>query len=117
MAEGFAKHYGNDVLTAASAGLSPTHAVARNTVKVMGEMNVNISKHQPRLYNPFEASECDIVVNMAGYELPGPPPKAVMEWVVGDPIGAPMEIYRMVRDDLEQRVMGLILDLRKQTKR
>jgi arsenate reductase (thioredoxin) len=117
MAEGFARHYGKDVLTAMSSGLSPAPSVARNTVKVMGEMNVNISKHAPRLYNPFEASECDIVVNMAGYKLPGPAPKEVVEWVVGDPIGAPMEIYRMVRDDLEQRVMGLILDLRRLTKR
>ena len=117
MAEAFANHYGADVLAASSAGLAPTNAVVRDTVRAMGEKNINVSKHRPRLYNPFDASECDIVVNMAGFQLPGPPPREVIEWDVGDPIGAPMEIYRMVRDDLEQRVMRLILDLRRQTKR
>jgi len=36
---------------------------------------------------------------------------------VVDPIGAPVETYRAVRNDLEQRVMRLILDLRRPSKR
>jgi arsenate reductase (thioredoxin) len=117
MAEAFANHYGRDVLTASSSGLSPTAGVARNTVMVMGEMDVDVSSHVPRPYNPVEAAKCDIVVNMAGYRLPGPPPKDMLEWDVNDPFGAPLETYRAVRNDLEQRVMRLILDLRRRTKR
>jgi len=117
MAEAFANHYGSDVLTAVSSGLAPTPGVARNTARVMEEMNVDVSHHMPRLYNPFEAAECDIVINMAGFGLPGPPPKELIEWRVVDPIGAPVETYRAVRNDLEQRVMRLILDLRRHTKR
>jgi arsenate reductase len=117
MAEAFANHYGGDVLTAFSSGLAPTPGVARNTVRAMQEMNVDVSSHVPRLYNPAEAVECDIVVNMAGYILPGPPPKQVIEWDVNDPYGAPLDTFRTVRNDLEQRVMRLILDLRRRTKR
>jgi arsenate reductase len=117
MAEAFANHYGGDVLTAVSSGLAPTPGVARNTVLVMEEMNIDVSNHVPRLYNPFEAAECDIVVNMAGFFLPEPQPKDVIEWKVNDPYGSPMAVYRAVRSDLEQRVMRLILDLRKRTKR
>lgn len=117
MAEAFANHYGSDVLTASSAGLAPTQGVARNTVRTMGEMDIDVSNHMPRLYNPYEVEEYDIVVNMSGYNLPGPPPKRLIEWKVDDPIGAPMDTYRAVRSDLEQKVMRLILDLRRPTKR
>jgi arsenate reductase len=117
MAEGFANHYGSDVLTAASAGLAPIPTIPPLTVVAMEEMNVDISRHVPRPYDPLEASTCDIVVNMSGFKLPGPPGKEVIEWRVNDPHRAPLDVYRATRDDLEQRVMRLILDLRKQAKR
>jgi arsenate reductase len=117
MAAGFANHYGGDVLIASSAGLAPTQAIPVDTVRAMGEMNVDVSKHVPRRYEPFEGVEYDIVVNMAGFKLPGPPPKELIEWKVGDPYGAPLDAYRMTRNDLEQRVMRLILDLRRKAKR
>jgi arsenate reductase (thioredoxin) len=113
MAEGFANHYGNDVLRAVSAGLAPTQKIPPDTVAAMSEMNVDVSRHVPRRYDPFEALDCDVVVNMAGFKLPGPAPKEVVEWKVQDPYGASIEAYRKVRDDLEQRVMRLILDLRR----
>jgi arsenate reductase len=117
MAEGFANHYGSDVLVATSAGLAPTQVIPRPTVLAMNELNVDIADHVPRRYDPFEVKDYDIVVNMAGFKLPGPPPKELIEWQVTDPFGGPVETYRTVRDDLEQRVMRLILDLRKRPKR
>jgi protein-tyrosine-phosphatase len=113
MAEGFANHYGGDVLSALSAGLAPTQRIPPDTVEAMSEMNVDVSRHVPRRYDPFEAVDCDVVVNMAGFKLPGPAPKEVIVWNVQDPYGASIEAYRTVRDDLEQRVMRLILDLRR----
>ena len=80
MAEGFANHYGSDVLTALSAGLAPTQKIPPNTVEAMSEKNVDVSDHVPRRYDPFEAMNCDLVVNMAGFKLPGPAPKDAIEW-------------------------------------
>jgi protein-tyrosine-phosphatase len=117
MAEALANHYGSDVLTATSAGIAPTNAVTRNTVLAMSEMDIDVSRHLPRLYNPREAGECDIVVNMSGYPLPGPAPKQLIEWQVDDPMASPIEKFRAVRGDLETRVMLLILDLRRRAKR
>jgi arsenate reductase (thioredoxin) len=117
MAEGFANLYGSDVLTAASAGLAPLQAIPQETVDVMGEINVDVSRHVPRRFDPFEAVDCDIVVNMAGFKLPGPELKELIEWQVKDPYMASAEAYRAVRDDLETRVMRLILDLRRQAKK
>ena len=116
MAEGFANHYGGDVLRASSAGLAPAQMTPAETIAAMDEMNVDISNHVPRRYDPFEAVDYDIVVNMAGFKLPGARPKELVEWEVTDPIGRPMEIYRATRSELEQRVMRLILELRRRAK-
>lgn len=116
MAEGFANHYGSDVLRAASAGLAPTPQIPAETVAAMAEMNVDMSRHVPRRYDPFEASNFDLIINMAGFKLPGPAPKEMKEWIVPDPYGSQIAAYRIVRDDLEHRVMRLILELRRQAK-
>jgi protein-tyrosine-phosphatase len=113
MAEGFANLYGSDVLQASSAGLSPTSSVMPETVEVMAEMNVDISRHVPCYYDLLTIGNYDLVVNMAGFRLPGPGPKELIEWQVQDPYRSRIEVYRAVRSDLEQRVMRLILDLRR----
>jgi arsenate reductase len=117
MAEAFANHYGSDVLTASSAGIAPVDAVTGNTVLAMSELDIDVSRHLPRLYDPRQAAQYDIVVNMSGYPLPGPPPKQLIEWQIEEPMGAPIERFRAVRSDLETRVMLLILDLRRRSKR
>ena len=116
MAEGFANFYGGDVLRASSAGLAPVPSVVKPTVDVMMERNVDVSRHVPQLYDPFEAALCDVVVNMSGFRLPGAPPKQLLEWMVTDPFRKSPEVYRAVRDDIEQRVMQLILQLRRKPK-
>lgn len=116
MAEGFANRYGGDILTASSAGLAPTQQIPPETIEAMNELNIDMSLHVPRRYDPFEAMECDLIVNMAGFKLPGPAPRELLEWTVPDPYGAQVAAYRVVRDDLEQRVMRLILDLRRRAR-
>jgi arsenate reductase len=116
MAAGFANHYGEDVLVAASAGLMPVPTVDSRTVEVMAERGIDVSGHVPSLFDPFAARECDIVVNLSGAGLrdglPGPR-YSLVEWPVKDPYRADIEIYREVRDEIERLVMLLILDLRR----
>jgi arsenate reductase (thioredoxin) len=113
MAEAFANRYGSDILVATSAGLAPVEFVIPETVAIMGELGVDISTHVPMPYNPRSSSRYDIVVNMSGFRLPGEPPKEVLEWFVADPFRKSPDIYRMVRDEIQERVMALILQLRK----
>ena len=107
-------HYGADVLRAFSSGLAPTAGIAPATVAAMREKNIDVSQHVPELYDPLDALECDIIVNMSKFKLPGPATLQVIEWDVVDPYRGPPALYRKVRDELEQLVMWLILDLRKQ---
>jgi protein-tyrosine-phosphatase len=116
MAEGFANHYGADVLVASSAGLAPIPEVPVETVSAMAELNVDIGSHVPRPYDPLDAMKYDLVVNMSGYKLPGPKVAQVIEWNVKDPYRQPLDVYRAARTDLEQRVMRLILEVRKHLK-
>jgi len=113
MAEGFANTYGKDVLVAASAGLSPVVSVVSETVFIMNECGIDVSGHVPRPYDPTQAYLYDVIVNMSGYRLPGKPPKQVLEWNIKDPYQQTAEVYRKVRADIEQRVMELILRMRK----
>ena len=113
MAEGFANHYGRDVLQAQSRGLSPTAGIVGETVATMSEKNIDVSRHVPRPYDPLEAESFDIVVNMSAYTLPGKPHRDLREWTVEDPYGRSPAVYQRVSSDLEQRVMRLILELRR----
>ena len=113
MAEGFANHYGSDVLIATSAGLSPVQLVAQETVAIMREVNIDISNHKPRWYEAAKVDQYDVVVNMSGYRLPGKAPRELIEWTIEDPYQKPAPVYRRVRADLENKVMQLILKLRR----
>ena len=112
MAEGFAIHHGSDVLAAASAGLAPAGVVVDPTVRSMSEKNIDISSQYSKAFRLDEANDSDLVVNMSGYDLPAGIRVPVVEWDVQDPIGEPDEVYAKVRDQIENLVDKLIMDLR-----
>ena len=111
MAEGFARAYGSDVLIAESAGLTPALAVAPLTHKVMLEKNIDLGYKYPQGMESLKGT-FDLVVNMSGQRVPKELKAAVEEWKIRDPIGESEEVYRRVRDQIEQRVMGLVLGMR-----
>lgn len=113
MAEGFANCYGSDVLRAESRGLSPVSSIVGDTIETMLEKNIDVSRHIPQRFDPLEAMEYDIVVNMSGFTLPGPKLKDVRDWPVADPYGRSKAAYQTCCNDIETRVMRLILELRK----
>lgn len=113
MAEGFANCYGRDVLQAESCGLAPVPHLPRNGILVMREKNIDISQHVSRRYDPFEVTAADIIVNMSDYELPGPPPRKLIEWTIEDPYGKSLAAFQKTRDIIERQVMSLILAIRR----
>ncbi len=117
MAEGFANTYGRDVLTARSAGLAPTIQIDPDTLRTMRDKNIDISSQLPKKFDPLETMDCDLIVNMSGYDLPEPIAVPIREWKVRDPYRLRPEIYKQVCDDIENRVMQLILELRREALR
>jgi len=114
MAEGFAIRYGSDVLKAESAGLVPAGIVVNETVRTMAEKNIDISAHYSKGFSPARAKDYDLVVNMSGLSLPNGVGVPVVQWDVPDPIGQCETVYAQVRDQIENLVMNLVLDLRRQ---
>jgi arsenate reductase len=114
MAEGFARTYGSDVVIPASAGLAPAMNVARDTIRVMAEKDIDIRDHFPKTIRHLGRSQFDLVINMSGSEIPAAQvaDATVVEWDVADPVFMKYEDHCKVRDEIEILVMKLILDLR-----
>ena len=117
MAQGFARKYGSDVMECESAGLSPAPIVQPLTKKVMEDKNVSIDGQFPKDLSSAEPSKFNLLINMSGVKLPARIPIEVRDWKVEDPIGQSEEVYITVRDQIEQEVMHLILELRRDQRR
>lgn len=117
MAEKIANTLWSEMFCADSAG---THAVLpfvnmdRNTIEVMDEIGIDISRHKPKHVSTINPESFDILVNMS--PIPGkklienyfPTFKGkVIEWKVVDPRGYGKDIYRSVRDHLAQGIEEL----------
>lgn len=117
MAEGFANRYGADVLVARSAGVAPVPRIVAETIAAMREVGIDVARHLPTLYQPAVAAQHDLVINMSGMRLPGRAPGHLIEWAVADPYQRDAETYRMIRNEIEHRVMLLILKLRREAEK
>lgn len=113
MAEGFARAYGDDVLVAASAGVAPAISVAPDSIRAMEEKNIDIRDHFPKSLRHLGRAEFDIVINMSGMFLPETLADRTVDWEVADPVFMDYSEHCEVRDDIEQRVMKLVLELRR----
>ena len=116
MAEGFARTYGADILIAASAGLAPAMRIATDTLKAMAEKNIDLRNQFPKSLRHLGRAEFDLVVNLSGSSIPEDLASRtkVLEWEVDDPVFMKYDQHCEIRDEIERKVMALILDLRQQ---
>ena len=115
MAEAFARAYGSDVLVAASAGLTPAMNVAPDTARAMREKNIELKDHFPKHIKQLGRAHFDLVVNMSGIDLGSSQGAELITWEVEDPIRKDYEQHCAVRDEIERRVMQLVLELRRRS--
>ncbi len=112
MAEAFARKYGSDVLDAESAGLAPASMIPEVTRNLMRELGIEMADQYPKSVHEIPSHDLDVVVNLSGRSLRGLPFSRPREWTVRDPIGEKELVHREVRNDIESRVMSLVLELR-----
>lgn len=111
MAEGFARKFGADCMAVQSAGLSPASIVQDDTHRTMLKRGVVLAGQFPKGIELMAREPFDLIVNMSGHVLPRMNGR-VVDWAVKDPIGMAEEVYETVADQIEQRVMRLILEMR-----
>ncbi len=111
MAEAFAKKLG---LTASSAGTIPAGRVNATIVQVMKERGLDISHSVPKPLTVEMIGEADLVVTMGcSVEQVCPRPlvdrmrKKLMDWQLDDPKNKSIEQVRLIRDEIERRVIKL----------
>ncbi len=116
MAEGFAKQLFGPNWEVASAGIE-THGVNPLAVKVMQEVDVDISQQTSKLIDQDYLNTCALVVTLCGDardRCPMTPPSVQkMHWPLPDPAQATgteaerLVVFRQVRDQIQKNVAEL----------
>ena len=114
MSAAFARDIGGDDIVVHSAGSAPGETLNPEVVRAMKERGIDISNASPRALTDEMGRSADVVVTMGcGDACPVYPGKRYLDWELTDPAGRQIEEVRLIRDDIEQRVRGLIGELLK----
>jgi protein-tyrosine-phosphatase len=113
MAAAFAREIGGVEVVVHSAGSAPGENLNPQVVKAMLEKGIDIAHETPRRLTDEMGRSADVIVTMGcGDACPLYPGKRYLDWELTDPAGKSIEEVRLIRDDIEERVRGLIGDLR-----
>jgi arsenate reductase (thioredoxin) len=112
MAAGWLRHLAGDRVQVLSAGSEPAERINPAAVEAMAEVGIDIAGTQPQRWTDAMVGETDVVVSMGcGDACPVLPGKRYLDWELEDPAGKGVESVRPIRDDIEQRVRGLLSEL------
>lgn len=112
MAAGFARALSDGKVDVFSGGSEPAESVNETAVAAMAELGIDISKEMPQPWADEVIRAADVVVTMGcGDACPIFPGKRYVDWQLEDPAGKSVEEVRPIRDDLEERVRGLLEEL------
>jgi arsenate reductase (thioredoxin) len=101
-----------DAHEARSAGTRPAARVHPEVVEAMSELGIDLSDRQPQRLTGDVSRWADVIVTMGcGDECPYVPGKRYVDWDLPDPQGRPPAAVRAIRDDIAQRIAGLIPEL------
>ena len=113
MAEAFANFHSHGKIDALSAGTMPSDEVIPVVVQVMREKGIDISRNKPKRITMQMVKEADAIIVMGcsaeGF-CPAPLIKKVTDWNIEDPKGKPVETVRRIRDEIETKVLRLIVE-------
>jgi len=98
--------------TAYSGGSAPADEVNPVAVRAMAEVGIDISREHPKRWDDAMLEAADVVVTMGcGDTCPYVPGTRYEDWPVADPAGFDIERVREIRDDIGDRVRGLLASL------
>jgi protein-tyrosine-phosphatase len=112
MAAGWMRRLGGDGVDVFSAGSEPAERVNQAAVVAMGEKAIDITEEVPQPWADEMVRAADVVVTMGcGDACPVFPGKRYIDWEIEDPSGKSLAEVRVIRDEVEDRVRGLLADL------
>ncbi len=112
MAAAYLTHLSQGRIEVRSAGSAPGERVNPSAVQAMAEDGIDLSRETPKVLTVEAVRASDVVITMGcGDACPVFPGKRYEDWVLEDPAGKGVESVRPIRDEIRQRVEGLIADL------
>ncbi|MEW2436561.1 arsenate reductase ArsC [Streptomyces caniferus] len=112
MAAAFLTHLSQGTVEVRSAGSAPADTVNPAVVEAMAEAGIDISAQRPKVLTPEAVQSSDVVITMGcGDACPVFPGKRYLDWKLDDPAGQGVDAVRPIRDDIRQRVRGLLTEL------
>jgi arsenate reductase (thioredoxin) len=112
MAAALLDHYAKGRVVVRSAGSTPADEINPAVLAVMNEIGLDLSKEFPKPLTTEAVEGADVVISMGcGDACPIYPGKRYLDWDLPDPAGKPLGEVRPIRDDIEQRVLGLMVEL------
>ena len=103
MAEAVAKSMGHE---AESAGTNPGLEVARDAIRVTGDIGIDMSGQYPKSVDAIDATGFDRIISMGcGVECPALPIDE--DWGLDDPVDREEEIYRATLNHILELIESL----------
>ncbi|WP_330249744.1 arsenate reductase ArsC [Nocardia sp. NBC_00565] len=112
MAAAFLTHLAGDHVEVRSAGSAPADQINPVAVEAMREVGIDISTESPKVLTTDTVQASDVVITMGcGDACPYFPGKQYLDWKLDDPAGQGIDAVRPIRDEIEQRIRGLLDEL------
>jgi protein-tyrosine-phosphatase len=112
MAAALLDHYAAGRVRVRSAGSAPAEEINPAVVRVMAELDLDVTGEQPKRLTDDAAKEADVIVTMGcGDACPVFPGKRYLDWELEDPAGKDDDTVRAIRDQIGDRVKGLLAEL------
>jgi len=109
MAAALAKHLSAGKVHVRSAGSQPDQQINPLTIKVLAERGIELTEAFPKPLTDDVVHAADVIITMGcGDACPIFPGKRYEDWEVADPAGQPIEVVRVIRDDIQARVTTLL---------
>ncbi|MEV0029448.1 arsenate reductase ArsC [Nocardia sp. NPDC050793] len=112
IAHGFFAHFARGRAVAWSGGSEPSAQLNPAAIAAMAEIGIDIAGEYPKPWTDEIIRAADVIVTMGcGDTCPLVPGPRYLEWIIEDPAGLEVEQVRPIRDDIGQRVEGLLAEL------
>lgn len=95
-----------------SAGSDPGDGIHPVVTAAMAEIGITLTQAFPKPLTDDVVRASEVIVTMGcGDTCPVYPGKRYLDWDLPDPHGKPIEAVRMIRDEIDRRVGGLLEEL------
>lgn len=112
MAAALLAHHAGDRVRVRSAGSAPGDQINPAVRSVMAELGIDLVDAEPKKLTEAAVRASDVVITMGcGDACPIFPGKRYLDWVLDDPAGRPPEEVRVIRDEIDRRVLALLAEI------